>query len=97
MSSRTALLVQSSEQRRIEQERADQVEEGIRVSERESRRVFWQCVGLTFCGVPIYAWSWLLTEPGQPELAVAVALFVSYALPFFRWLAFVIRRSEAFD
>ncbi|HEX7024768.1 MAG TPA: hypothetical protein VF187_08130, partial [Gemmatimonadales bacterium] len=61
------------------------------------RRTMWQCVALTFSGVPVYAWSWHLTDPRMADIAIASGFFLSYAAPFFRWLAWHVRGSESFD
>ncbi|HEU5217106.1 MAG TPA: hypothetical protein VFU23_00505 [Gemmatimonadales bacterium] len=86
-----------SDRHRMEQRHADQAEKAAHAAEREVRRVYRQCIGLAFAGVPIYALSWHFTDPSTTRLAVALALFVSYALPFFRWLGFIVSRSEHFD
>lgn len=90
------LLIHCPERRAVERRRAQEIEQAMRSSRREVRRVFWQCFRLAFAGVPIYAWSWHLTDPRMAEIAVASAFFVTYALPFFRWSAFHISRSDAF-
>jgi len=56
----------------------------------------WECVGLGALGLPVYLWSWHLTDPGQAELAVAAAFLVSYVGPFVRWAAYLVSRSEEF-
>jgi len=56
----------------------------------------WQCVALAFIGVPVYAASWGLADPGLTRVAGALGFFVSYAAPFFRWLIYHIRESEEF-
>ena len=88
------ILSISPAQRVLESRRAREKEAADRLNRREVRNVLWQCVGLAFAGVPIYLWSWHLTDPRSTELAVATGMVVSYALPFFRWLAFHARRSE---
>lgn len=64
--------------------------------DRMRRRVFWQCVALTLTGVPIYALSWQFTDALKIDLAIAGGFFLSYALPFFRWLGYHVRNSEEF-
>ena len=91
------LLSMSPEQQALESRRAREREAADRLSRREAHHVFWQCVGLAFAGVPIYVWSWHLTDSRSTQLATATAFVVSYGLPFFRWLAFYISRSEEFD
>ena len=90
------LLSLSPQRQAFERKRAAEIEAGARLARREVRRVYWQCVALAFAGVPIYVWSWQLTDPRLAQIAVAAGFFVTYGLPFFRWLAFHIRRSEAF-
>jgi hypothetical protein len=53
-------------------------------------------MALSFAGVPFYAWSWHLTDPREVNVFVAGGFFISYALPFFRWLAYYVRTSEEF-
>ena len=65
--------------------------------ERARRRMIWQCVALSFSGVPFYAWSWRQTDPREAGLLVAAGFFMSYALPFFRWLANHVGTSEEFS
>jgi hypothetical protein len=59
-------------------------------------RVMWQCVALAFVGVPVYAVSWGLTDPGLTRVSVTFGFFLSYAAPFFRWLTYHVRESEEF-
>ena len=79
-----------------EARRAREKEVAEQAFERTRRRMLWQCVALSFAGVPFYAWSWHLTEPREVNLFVAAGFFISYALPFFRWLGYHIRTSEEF-
>lgn len=79
-----------------ETRRARDKEAAERALDLGRQRVFWQCVALSFAGVPFYAWSWHLTDPRQVNLAVAVGFFISYALPYFRWLAHHVRTSDEF-
>lgn len=79
-----------------EARRAREREAAEQTIERTRRRVLWQCVALSFVGVPFYAWSWHLTDPRSVNLSVACGFFISYALPFFRWLAHHITTSEEF-
>ena len=80
-------------ERRLARER----EAADRALERSRRRVFWQCVALSFAGVPLYALSWRLADDRMADIAVAAGFFVSYALPFFRWLAWHVKTSDAFS
>jgi hypothetical protein len=80
-----------------EERRAREKEAAAQAFERTRSRVFWQCVALGFAGVPFYAWSWHLTDPRDVNLSVAAGFFISYALPFFRWLAYHVRTSDEFD
>ena len=91
------LLSLSPERRAKERKYAEETEAAVRWNERRVRRVFWQCVALAFAGVPIYLWSWHLTNQRLAEVVTATAFFVTYGLPFFRWLSFYISRSEAYD
>jgi len=79
-----------------EERRAREKEEADRAFGRTRNRMLWQCVALGFAGVPFYAWSWHLTDPREVNLSVAAGFFISYALPFFRWLAYHVRTSEEF-
>ena len=94
-SPKTPLLDLLPERRADEQRRALERETEHRLFERRRSRVFWQCVALTFAGAPIYLWSWHLTDH-RAEIAASFALLVSYAAPFFRWLAYHISESETF-
>lgn len=91
------LLALPPDRQEIERRRVQEAEQAVRTSERETRRVMWQCVALSLAGVPIYVWSWFLTTPRMPSVAVTLAFVVSYGLPFFRWLAFHVHRSESFQ
>lgn len=91
------LLDLSPERRAMEARRAQEYEESVRAADHARRRVLWQCVALTFAGVPFYAWSWHLTDPRQSELTVATAFLISYAAPFFRWLAHHVSESDSFS
>lgn len=90
------LLDLSSEQQERERRQADQEQADQDAFEHRRGRVLWQCVALTFTGVPLYVWSWSLTDGRQSELAASFALVLSYVAPFFRWLAYHIRESEEF-
>lgn len=79
-----------------ETRRAAEKEAAQQSYERTRRRVFWQCVALTLTGVPVYALSWRFTDPLKIDLAIAGGFFLSYALPFFRWLVYHVRNSEEF-
>jgi hypothetical protein len=79
-----------------ETRRAREKEEAEEAFERTRRRMLWQCVALSFAGVPLYAWSWHLADPRQVNLFVTAGFFISYALPFFRWLAHHVRTSDEF-
>jgi len=52
---------------------------------------------LMFLGVPLYALSWRLTDPGQAQLLVAAAFVVSYVVPLGRILVFHIRATARGD
>jgi hypothetical protein len=71
-------------------------EEAVQGHERRKHRVMWQCVALAFIGVPVYAASWSLTDPGLTRAVATLGFFVSYAAPFFRWLIYHVRESEEF-
>jgi hypothetical protein len=79
-----------------ESRRAAEREEAMLGYERKRKRLFWQCVALSLTGVPVYALSWQFTDPLKINLAIAGGFFLSYALPFFRWLAYHVRNSEEF-
>jgi hypothetical protein len=80
----------------VESRRAAEQEEARLGYERQRKRVFWQCVALSLTGVPVYVLSWQFTEPLKIDLAIAGGFFLSYALPFFRWLAYHVKHSEEF-
>ena len=92
----TPLLELDPQRIATETRRAREKEEAEAAVERTRRRMLWQCVALSFAGVPFYAWSWHLTDPREVNLFVAAGFFISYALPFFRWLAHHIRTSDEF-
>jgi hypothetical protein len=92
----TPLLGLDSGRVDAEARRARELEEAQLGDERKRKRVFWQCVALTLTGIPIYALSWRFTDPLQIDLAIAGGFFLSYALPFFRWLAHHVSTSEEF-
>lgn len=92
-----ALVRLSPERLDRERRRAEDIEAQQRAYEGRRGRVLWQCAGLTFTGVPVYAWSWHLTDPSYSQIAVALALFLSYAAPFLRWLAYHIAESDSFE
>jgi hypothetical protein len=56
-----------------------------------------QCILLTLLGVPVYGLAWHLTDPTQTRLAVAAALFLSYATPLVRLLIFHVRATARGD
>lgn len=91
------LLFLPADRTAAEGRRAREREEAIGHIERSRRRLMWQCVGLTFCGIPFYAWSWHLVDPREAALYAAVGFVLSYAIPFFRWLAWLVATSEEFD
>ena len=93
---RDALLEPSPERREIELRRVRERETAQAEFSRRRRAVMWQCVALAFLGVPIYAASWGQAEPGRTQVLAALGFFVSYAAPFFRWLAYHVRNSEEF-
>jgi hypothetical protein len=90
------LLDPSTERDRREHRRAQEQAEDELADRRKRRRMLWQCVALTFIGVPVYAYSWHLTDPRQAEVAASAGFVLSYAAPFFRWLAYHISQSEEF-
>jgi len=90
------LLDPSTERERRERRRALEEAADERELNRRRRRMLWQCVALTFLGVPVYAYSWHVTDPRQAELAGAAGFVVSYVGPFFRWLAYHVSQSEEF-
>ena len=61
------------------------------------RRLQVQCILLTLVGVPVYGLAWHLTDPTQTRLAVAAALFLSYATPLVRILIFHVRATARGD
>ena len=90
------LLGLDSDRVATEARRAAEKEAAQLAYDRKCRRVFWQCMALTLTGVPVYALSWRFTDPLQIDLAIAGGFVLSYALPFFRWLAYHVRNSEEF-
>ena len=90
------LLDPSTERERRERRRAQEQAEDELEDRRKRRRMLWQCVALTFIGVPVYAYSWYVTDLRQAELAISAGFVLSYGAPFFRWLAYHISESEAF-
>lgn len=93
---RGRMLDPSTERERRERRRAEQQAEDELVDRRKRRRMLWQCVALTFIGVPVYAYSWHLTDLRMAEVAISAGFVLSYAAPFFRWLAYHISESEEF-
>jgi hypothetical protein len=91
------LLPISAHRVAAEQRRAQEKETAVLAWERGRRRVFRQCILLSFAGVPLYALSWRLADNRTADLLVAAGFFVSYALPFFRWLAWHLKTSDAFN
>jgi hypothetical protein len=91
------LLELSAERREAERRRGTEREAAAGETDRKLARMRWQCVLLTFAGVPFYLLSWRLTDPRSAAVWAALALFVSYACPFFRWLHFHVSQSESFD
>ncbi len=90
-------LVQLSEQQReLEQRHAAQQAEDEPEFLRRRRRMLWQCVALTFVGVPVYAYGWHLSDPGQSSVVASAGFVLSYAAPFFRWVAYLVATSEEF-
>jgi hypothetical protein len=90
------LLVLPPEQLERETRRAAEQEAAEQATARTRMRVYGQCILLTFLGVPVYLYSWHLTDPRSSELAATLAFLVSYAAPFFRWLAYQINESGSF-
>lgn len=91
------LLRISAHRMATEQRRARERETAELAVARERRRVFWQSVSLSFAGVPLYALAWRLADDRIADLVVAAGFFVSYALPFCRWLAWHVKTSDAFS
>lgn len=93
---REPLLALPPERRDIELRRVEAAEATADAFERRRRRVMWQCVALSLLGVPIYAASWGSTDVRTNQLLLALGFFISYAAPFFRWLAYHVRISGEF-
>ena len=91
------LLPISADRMAAELRRAREQDAAERGLEGKRRRVFWHCVALSFAGIPLYALSWRLADDRAADIMVAAGFFVSYALPFFRWLAWHVKTSDAFD
>ena len=68
-----------------------------RAWQKSVRRLLLQCILLMLPGVPLYGLAWHLTDPRQTRLAVAGALFVSYAFPLLRLLVFHVRATARGD
>jgi hypothetical protein len=68
-----------------------------RAWQKSVRRVLMQCILLMLLGVPLYGFAWHLTDPRETRLAVAGALFVSYAFPLLRFLVFHVRATARGD
>jgi hypothetical protein len=81
----------------VELRRAEQNTAIQRSGDRAARRMRWQCVGLAFAGVPLYLWSWSLTDPRLSELAVSGAFLLSYGGSFARWLVYHLTSAEEFQ
>lgn len=79
-------LTLSEQQKAREAAGAALAEQAEREVARETRRVGWQCVALTFLGVPLYLWSWHLDDSRSSHVVASAAFLVSYAAPFFRWV-----------
>ena len=90
------LVTLSAERLALEQRKALEAEAAQRAEGRAIRRLFWQCVALTFTGVPIYGYAFGIADNRQAQVVAAAGFFVSYAFPFFRWLHFQVSRSESF-
>lgn len=90
------LLDLPPERRALELRRVREREAATAAFDRHRRRMMWQCVALSFLGVPIYAVSWGGADPRMTQLWSALGLFVSYAAPFFRWLVYHLRISDEF-
>lgn len=88
------LITLPKEKLEREARRIAEREAGDRAWNRENRRVFWQCIALAFTGVPVYGLSMALHDPRQVEIARSAAFFVTWGLPYFRWLAFHVKRME---
>ena len=94
--SQSPLLPLAADRVATELRRAREQEAADQDFERKRRRVMWQCVALCFAGVPLYALSWRIADNRTADLAAAAGFFISYALPFFRWLAYHVKSSDAF-
>jgi hypothetical protein len=68
-----------------------------RTWQKSVRRMLLQCILLMLLGVPLYGLAWHLTDPRQTRIAVAGALFVSYAFPLLRLLVFHVRATARGD
>ena len=84
----------SAERAAKELRRASETEAAHKLWARENRRAFWQGVALAFLGVPVYAWSWYLTDPDQINLVQTGAYCVSYVGPWSRLLVFHLGRAD---
>ena len=91
------LLAQSAEMREREATRARERQDAEQGWQRERHAVMWQCVALSFAGVPIFGLSFHLTDGRRAQVAVAAAFFVSYACPFARWLVYHLRSVDQGD
>ncbi len=91
------LLTQSAEVREREAARAHEREDAERGWQREKRAVMWQCVALSFAGVPLFGLSMYLDDGRQADVALAAAFFVSYAGPFFWGLVFHLKSADRDD
>jgi hypothetical protein len=90
------LLDVSASRRDREQRRAEEIDALNRDAERKYRRVIVQCIALAFLGVPFYGWGMHVDGSERAEIWTALGFAVSYAAPFFRWLAYHTRTSEEF-
>lgn len=90
------LLDLPPERQALELRRVREREAADAAFDRRRRLMLWQCVALSFLGVPVYAVSWGGVDPGMTQVWSALGLFVSYAAPFFRWLVYHVRVSDEF-
>jgi len=91
------MLVQSDEVRRREAARAGERQAAEQDWQRRKHAVMWQCVVLSFAGVPLFGLSMRIDDGRQADIALAAAFFVSYAGPFFRWLIFHLQSVDRDD
>lgn len=91
------LLLQSAEARRREAARAHERQEAEQGWQRERRAAMWQCVALSFSGIPLFGLGMYLEDGRWGEVMLAAAFFVSYAGPCARWLVFHLKSVDRND